>query len=858
MQSPHDDPSDRLEELFQQALDLSPADRPDFLATACDGDESLRLHVEQLLHAAGEADAHPGWQTPAILHDAASALSASPQLDRYQLGERLGAGGMGVVYRAHRSDGAFEKEVAIKIVPWGAGDARLLERFAEERGILARLDHPNIARLLDGGTTRDGMPYLVMELAEGVPIDEYVRERKSSPRELLHLFRKICAAVSYAHTNLVVHRDLKPSNILVDRNGEPKLLDFGIAKLLDSSESTRTRALTPEYASPEQISGVPVTTASDVYSLGVLLYELISGRRPYRATTSVMDLAQVIVHEEPIPPGPEFDAELANIVLMALRKEPARRYASAEQLSDDLRRWQDGYPISARPDTRAYRLRKFVGRNKLALVAGAAIILSVAGGVTATVREANIANRRFNDLRKLANAYVFEFHDAIQTLPGALAARQLVIKRALEYLDGMAAERRGDRSLTRELADAYTRIAAAQGSIDASLGDFNGALASYARAARLYEELLAAGKNPDIAIRVAEDYARSGYILQQRAQVAAGAAQLQKAIALLESYAGSSPAVHDLLPTYYGLLADMEGNPNFPNLGHTAKAVELYAKALAGNEAVVRAHPKDRDSRMRLSNNYNQTAQMQQAMGNGPAALEAYRHSLESDEALFRETGGAAERRNVAIGSGNLATAWSQLMNNPREAQPFHARSVAMNREIVAADPKDVQARVNLIIALSSAGRTADALGKRVPALALLDEAVALFETMRRGNPGTPASPGRVAYQARADVLISAGNFATAASDIRKQLEIDDQILAANPGDASAERNQAIAWAQTGLIHSKKAEWREALNWYRKAEAVYVAQQQKGKFIARYQTALDSVRKQIQRAEAEQNTRRSP
>lgn len=851
MSSPHTEPSpERIPELFHRALDLPPDARAAFLDDACAGDPALRDELAELLRSTAEAEADPRWAlSAAYLEATASATDPAPSLDRYRLGARLGAGGMGVVYRAQRSDGAFEKEVAIKMVPWAAGDEKLIERFEEERAILARLEHPNIARLLDGGVTSEGLPYLVMELADGVPIDEYVRVNKPSLREMVELFRRICDAVSYAHRNLIVHRDLKPSNILVAPNGEPKLLDFGVAKLLDKAEAvTRTRALTPEYASPEQLTGAPVSTASDVYSLGVVFYELIAGRAPYRATTSVMDLASVICNEPPLAPGPEFADDLANIVLMALRKEPERRYASAAELSEDLRRWLEGYPVSARPDTRGYRLRKFLGRNKLAVASAALLLLTIAGGVAATLRQAAIANRRFNDVRKLANSYLLEFHDAIQYLPGSIAARQLVVKRGLEYLDSMARERGGDRALTSELAAGYTKIGNVQGAVDASnLGDFKGALGSYRRASMLYEEALAGRKDADLAIRLSDTWARASRVLQRKGEVPGAEALELKAVALVEAYAPVSTAAREVLTAHYGILAEIEGNPNFPNLGHTEKALELYKKSFEGTEARLRARPEDHDLQMRVSTTYNQLAQMQQALDHGREAIDAYKHGLEMDELQWkREPNDILVRQNVAVTCNNIAQAYSQLLNSPREAQPYNERALALAREIVRADPKNVQATINLAFALNAASRIAGQLGDHRRALDLADESVAGFEAAGRISTDAPRVPSRTAYQTRADELIALGNGVGAMADVKKQLEIDDFVLRLNPGDPSAERNQAIAWAQTGLIHMKSGEWRPALTWYEKAEAVYVQQQRKGTFIPRYNKYLESVRTQAE------------
>src|SRR5262249_19941660 len=336
----------------------------------------------------------------------AAAAAAAPARERrigaYQIVEEIGHGGMGEVYRAVRADGQYTKEVAIKLVRSGFESGSLAERFRNERQILASLDHPNIARLLDGGTTKDAVPYLVMELITGVPIDQYCDDHSLSVSDRLELFRQVCAAVQYAHQRLVIHRDIKPSNILVTHDGVPKLLDFGVAKLLDPSVNTGTtivRAMTPEYASPEQIRGEHITTGSDVYSLGVVLYRLLTGRSPYAGDTSTPHgLAKAICDDDPVKPSTailkseesgkgdgtspaakairskredspaklrrRLAGDLNNVVLMALRKDPSRRYVSVEQFSEDLRRHLEDIPGPARTDAVSYRGGKFIRRHK--------------------------------------------------------------------------------------------------------------------------------------------------------------------------------------------------------------------------------------------------------------------------------------------------------------------------------------------------------------------------------------------------------------------------------------------------------------------------------------------------------------
>jgi tetratricopeptide (TPR) repeat protein len=318
----------------------------------------------------------------------------------------IGRGGMGTVYLAARADDAFQKLVAIKIIRHGLDTEDIIQRFRGERQILAKLDHPNVTRLLDGGTTEDGLPYFVMEYIEGEPIDLYCDQRKLTITERLQLFQGVCAAVRYAHQNLVIHRDIKPGNVLVTKEGVPRLLDFGIAKLLTPGTSpgertlTGPRPLTPEYASPEQIRGETITTSSDVYSLGVLLYRLLTGKNPYRlADHTPAEMERVICGDEPQRAsvaagsmlGRRLRGDLDNIVLMAMRREPQRRYASVEQFSEDIRRHLDGLPVIARSDTVGYRATKFVARHKAGVVAATLLVLTLAAGVVAMAWQARVA-----------------------------------------------------------------------------------------------------------------------------------------------------------------------------------------------------------------------------------------------------------------------------------------------------------------------------------------------------------------------------------------------------------------------------------------------------------------------------------
>ena len=391
----------RLESLFDRARALSPDERSRFLDDACGGDASLRADVERLLAANDRAGDFIA--TPAInqlagagdAHDSVIGRTFGP----YRAVREIARGGMGAVYLADRADGEFQRRAALKVIKRGMDTDLVLQRFRAERQILATLEHPNIARLLDGGSTDDGRPYFLMEYIDGQSIDDYADARRLPVRDRLALFLQVCDAVEYAHQRLIIHRDIKPGNILVTAEGVPKLLDFGIAKALDPGDDAPTgtitgaRIMTPEYASPEQIEGRPATVTSDVYSLGVVLYRLLTGGLPYRLTSrDPIMIAEAVRTTEPSKPSTavsqvprlhhELRGDLDTIVLMALRKEPERRYHSVRELADDIRRYLAGEPVRARSDAVAYRAAKFVRRHRATVVASTVTASVLALGVT--------------------------------------------------------------------------------------------------------------------------------------------------------------------------------------------------------------------------------------------------------------------------------------------------------------------------------------------------------------------------------------------------------------------------------------------------------------------------------------------
>src|SRR5579871_2005161 len=403
----------RLEEIFLAAADLPKTERAVLLDAECGDDLDLRKDVESLLDSDDQSEGFIVRPLQAIAQNITDAedVNVGHKIGPYRVLKTLGEGGMGKVYLAVRADDQYTREVAIKVMhaSFGARPA-MLARFRTERQILANLDHPNIARLLDGGVTDQGVPYLVMEYIDGMPLDRYCRTHSLPLEKRLRMLRSVCSAGEYAHNNLVVHRDLKPANILVAADGIPKLLDFGIAKMLHpevvDANQTRTAELlmTPEYASPEQVRGEAVTTSSDVYGLGVLLYELLAGVRPFRiAGKDPMQIARMICEQEPPPPSVEsrdLRGDLDKIVLMAMRKEPSRRYPSAGQFAADIEAHLNGYPVRARTDAWGYRTGKFIRRHKLGVTATGLVALAlIAAGIEMLLlarratREETIAQR---------------------------------------------------------------------------------------------------------------------------------------------------------------------------------------------------------------------------------------------------------------------------------------------------------------------------------------------------------------------------------------------------------------------------------------------------------------------------------
>ena len=782
---------EQMKDLFAKALEQAPGERMEFLRQACGGDQALLAELEKLLssHDSNQSASDEGTSD----HE-----PTEQRIGPYRLLRQIGVGGMGAVYLAVRADETFNKRVAIKLVREGVDTQSVLKRFRQERQILAPLDHPNITKLLDGGTTDEGRPYFVMDYVEGTRIDEYCDTHKLAVPERIVLFREVCSAVQYVHQNLVVHRDLKPSNILVTADGTPKLLDFGIAKLLKPDLFTLSldatvgefRPMTPGYASPEQVRGEPVTTASDVYSLGVILYELLTSCRPYRLKGDSPDeIRQAVCEQEPEKPSTtlirvedgrsgahkkpqtaesiaalratvpdklrrQLAGDLDNIVMKALRKEPQRRYASAAQFSDDLRCYLEGFPVSAHPDSRTYRAGKFIRRHKVGVAAAALVVLSLVVGVLGTTWQMRVARReraraeqQFEDVRKLATSFLFEFHTAIQNLPGSTPARELVVQRALEYLTKLASQSQGDAALQRELAEAYLKVGDVQGNpYEPNLGDKQGAALSYQKALDISQALVRRDPQDGEARRyLGRSYAALGQVLPQLGRNSEGADDLKQAVRILESLTAASPddELRQQLSDSYQALADLLGHSGLPNLSDPTGAVENYHKALAITDALVARNPGSAGFRMKGVVLRLRIGDMQAQNDDLKAAMDTYRGALDAAQG-FASSDPTNARARALVVTATRKIAWAQLQfGDKRAALKNYDSAIAISEGLVAADPSNAQASMQLAILFREKGDLVwdeDNAG----GIANYQRATEILERLSAAEPGNVVVRGRL------------------------------------------------------------------------------------------------------------------
>ena len=848
---------DRIQEIFFTAADLPVSKRASYLDRACNGDAHLRHEVESLLKSDDRNDsaiaAIVGSEVNALLDDDADL--AGMRMGDYRLLKEIGRGGMGAVYLGERADEHFRKLVAIKVVKRGMDSTEVLARFRHERQILASLEHPYIARLIDGGTTPDGRPFFVMEHVQGQPINAYCRAQNLDIEERLRLFLRVCEAVAYAHRSLVVHRDLKPGNIFVAAEGIPKLLDFGVAKLLDPGNDpglTATSAamgpLTPEYASPEQIRGLPITTAADVYALGAILFELLTGSRAQRIETRTpAEIERVVCQTDTPRPSTvanaagslhHLDSDLDNIVLMAMRKEPERRYGSVNQLADDILRYLEGKAILARQDSVVYRARKFVGRNRLALAAAFLIFLSLLGGIILAERQARRAEsersiaetqrqaaeyeraraeaqrqlaeneraraeaetqvarteqersrRRLAQMLQLANSSLFDVHSAIEKLPGSTEARRQIVTTTLKYLEDLSKDAGQDDELRFMLSASYFKVANVLGyPIQPNLGDTKGALANYEKSLAFLAPLLA--RNPN----------HGDYVLQQ--------VQTEVNWATLLSYIGEAPRAVEMLRGILPvakrlprlcpaetqcLIAESAVDSVLVNtLLHTnsPEALEYSQLQTESLERELKAFPENTEIQAELGTAYSQQAKAFNTQGGLPEAVERFRRAAALKESLLARTPtDVLIRRGLMITYGNLgASLGSPLFLNLGDtagARKYYGKALAIARDLARVDPNDQLAQYDLANALVYYSSLDLPRQEWAESLANLKEAEGILQKLVTADPRSTSKARVLAldqeFEARR--LEALGKHSEALAKGHESLASAEQAVERNPGE---------------------------------------------------------------------------
>lgn len=774
-------------------------------------------------------------------------LARDPRLGRllgpWRLLSPLGAGGMGSVYLAERADMQFQKRVAVKIVRFGLDSEGMMRRFYRERQILAELEHPNIARLLDGGVTDDGFPYLVMEQVEGKRIDVCCRELGLSTKEKLFLFRKVCSAVRYLHSHLIVHCDLKPSNILVTADAEPILLDFGIARLSnesDSAQQTSTAMLfTPRYASPEQAQSKPVSTRCDVYSLGVILHELLTGRSPYGdEDRTPLEWMRAVELQEAIAPSrcvkdkvlvEELSGELDHIVMKALRKDPAERYASVEQFDADVGRYLEGDAVLAQPQTFRYRLRKFVWKNRGPVLAAVLIALVLVAGSAATLYQARVAEReraraerRFDQVRELARLILFDFHDRVQRLPGSTQLQRELVDKTLQHLEGLAKEASGDSKLLAELAESYLRLADVQGNpYSPNLGEPNKALQTYTRAIELLAAVPEGAGTANLEHARAKLHRERGLLRVSLNARNEAKAEIQKAITLFESLVRREP---DSIPhrselaSTWGALADSITGNSWARAAGPGDVVEAYNRSLGEWREVLRLRPSDARAQRAVALCLVRIGgeEGDQDSGKALARFQAAWSQLSSMAAAEKST--PEWKRLAGITRMNEGRALADLERYPEALEVFGAL-IQQRRDIVAADAENRQAALDLLHTVKVRGDIQYAAGHFAESLTDYGEAGEMVQKMLARDPKDAGRKDSYADLLRcaARSYMRVGNAAEADRNARRALAIRKEIA----DDPNADPQSVLIYAFTTLqIEPEQLRQpREGLAYYRKAKA---------------------------------------
>ena len=800
---------ERIEAILAEALERAPAERAGFLAEASGDDVALRREVESLLLAhEGDPDyleTSPQWL---LVDDRDVEARRSPErIGPYRIVRALGRGGMGQVWLAEREAPGFRQQVALKLLRRGLDTEDLIARFRAERQILARLAHPNIARLYDVGATEDGLPYFVMEYIDGLPLLAYCDGRRLTIAERLRIFETVCDAVQYAHRNLIVHRDLKPRNILVTQDGMPKLLDFGIAKVLRgdgddaATQLTRehARLLTPEYCSPEQVRGEPVTTACDVYALGILLYELLAGHHPWsEARQRPGDLERAVLESEPRPPSTtltgagaasiaatrratvpqlrrQLEGDLDTVILTALCREPESRYASALSLAEDLQRQRAGLPVMARPATARYRVRKFIARHRLPVTAAALFVLLLGTATAVTLYQSGLIRRQSTrveqerDKALAVQSFLLEMFGTTgpdQATGDSVTARQLLDRRAATLAGAYADDAETRSALQTVLAEGYDRL---------GLYDSAEPLAREALATR---RAILGPQHPDIVVSLNV----LGWLMRERGRLAAADSLLQEAVTMGRAVfaatgdARMARALNDL-----GIVQFESGRPH--------DAIRLFRESLDMRRRVLGDHHIGvAITSSNLSVVLDQTGETAEAAALTDSALAIFERNLGPDhQRTLNVLLNQAERLSIAGDHAGSTRAHRELLvRRSRLFSPLHP-SVAQSMVMVANQLRGT--------------REFDA------ALALLDSAL----TIQRATYGERHPEIAQTLRVRGHVLAAALRHEPALADFERALAMLEGTPSAAGSVAMILRSlEARSRAALGDDAAAELAWREA------------------------------------------------
>lgn len=711
----------RVERITAEAIALPESEQEPYASRQCGTEPEVLNAVLELLEA-GRKMGGDYLESPALDF-------TRERFGQYRALREIGRGGMSVVYLGARAGGEFERQAAIKILLTGGAITQ------DETRILASLEHANIARLFDAGTSASGFRYLVMELVEGQRIEKYCRGLSEERR--LRLFLQICAGVEYANRCLIVHRDLKPANILVTQQGVVKLLDFGIAKMLSpepgADHTTGARAWTPDYASPEQILGLPVTTSTDVYSLGVLLCELIGGGRP-RAFAG-LPLAEVVeraAHEE-IQQVP-LTGDLALVARKALRRDPGVRYASAAELARDIERYLEGRPVEARAPSWSYRAGKFISRNRYRVAAGALAVAALIVTTGIAIWQARVASERFYQVRGLARSVLFELHDAIKPLPDSLAARQLLVRRSLDYLDTLARDTRATPGMQLELVNGYLRLADIEGTTgQASLGNTGAALSHLAKAVAIARRLTAARPDDREAAKSLTGALRltsTTFTLRGEGEKAIQAAA--EALRIAERLRAASPSDRQVALEFAEALHTMATAYSRSRTG-LARSLPVLRKLTEVRRELLSANPGGENERRHLSRALQQTVVALYTQGDFQAADLAAQESYRINQARLK-AGNEGAILQLATDIGYLANfAWKR--QDYRAAVPLLEEQLRLRMIMAAKDSRDAHMARRVGASMSRLGFTYAKIGRLPEAIRVGSDALARQRKVYAGDP---------------------------------------------------------------------------------------------------------------------------